>query len=173
METAVISYRVADFLKTHAPFHGVAEDDLLALASGGRVRFYEPNEYILWQTTPYFNTYKGRWRVVGQSNTNYWDINDAPFSIFYGEYAISQVYGGAPLVYIKWRGAWDETYQVQYSTNLTNTTGMVWVNATNGTGPNQIANFVATNGGDFLYEDIGSGATNSRFRAYRILWEQY
>jgi CBS domain-containing protein len=53
VETAAISYRVADFLKTHAPFNTIAEDDLLALASGGRVRFFEPNEFILWQGEPH------------------------------------------------------------------------------------------------------------------------
>ena len=53
MDTAVISHRVADFLKKHAPFHSVDDADLLALARGGRVKFYEPNEYILWQGEPH------------------------------------------------------------------------------------------------------------------------
>ena len=53
METSAISYRVADFLKRHAPFNSVDDEDLLALAGGGRVRFHEPNEYILWQGEPH------------------------------------------------------------------------------------------------------------------------
>ena len=53
METSAISYRVADFLKGHAPFNRVDDADLLALAGGGRVRFHEPNEYILWQGEPH------------------------------------------------------------------------------------------------------------------------
>jgi len=53
VETAAISYRVADFLKMHAPFNAIAEADLLALANGGRVRFFEPNEFILWQGEPH------------------------------------------------------------------------------------------------------------------------
>jgi CBS domain-containing protein len=53
VETAAIGYRVADFLKTYAPFNAIAEADLLALASGGRVRFFEPNEFILWQGEPH------------------------------------------------------------------------------------------------------------------------
>ena len=53
METSAISYRVADFLKKHAPFNSVDDEDLLALAGGGRVRFHEPNEYILWQGEPH------------------------------------------------------------------------------------------------------------------------
>ena len=53
METAAISYRVADFLKKHPPFNAIDEADLLALAARGRVRFHEPNEYILWQGEPH------------------------------------------------------------------------------------------------------------------------
>jgi CBS domain-containing protein len=53
VETSAISYRVADFLKRHAPFNSVDDQDLLALAGGGRVRFHEPNEYILWQGEPH------------------------------------------------------------------------------------------------------------------------
>ena len=69
METAVISYRVADFLKKHAPFHGVTDEDLLALAGGGRVRFYEPNEYILWQGEPHrFQVF-----VIQQGTVSLWD----------------------------------------------------------------------------------------------------
>ena len=49
MDTSVISYRVADFLKRHPPFQAMPEADLLELAARGRVRFYEPNEYILCQ----------------------------------------------------------------------------------------------------------------------------
>jgi len=52
VETSSISHRVADFLKKHAPFNSVDDADLLALAGGGRVRFHEPNEYILWQGEP-------------------------------------------------------------------------------------------------------------------------
>src|SRR5258705_6078154 len=46
MDTSAISYRVADFLKKHPPFQAVDEADLLELASRGRVRFHEANEYI-------------------------------------------------------------------------------------------------------------------------------
>src|SRR5262245_25507839 len=49
METATISYRVADFLKKYPPFQVIDEDDLLALAGSGRVRFHERNEHILSQ----------------------------------------------------------------------------------------------------------------------------
>ena len=49
METAAISYRVADFLKQHPPFDVVEEPDLLQLAKQGRVRFYERHQYILAQ----------------------------------------------------------------------------------------------------------------------------
>ena len=69
METAAIAYRVADFLKQHAPFHAVAEADLLALAAGGRVRFHEPNEYILWQGEPH----RRHVFVIQQGTVALWD----------------------------------------------------------------------------------------------------
>ena len=69
METGAIAYRVADFLKQHAPFHGVEEADLLALAGGGRVRFHEPNEYILWQGEPH----RHQLFVIQQGTVSLWD----------------------------------------------------------------------------------------------------
>jgi CBS domain-containing protein len=53
VETSAISYRVADFLKKHPPFQAMEESDLLELAARGRVKFHEPNEYILWQGEPH------------------------------------------------------------------------------------------------------------------------
>src|SRR5215216_1950676 len=49
METATISYRVAEFLKKYPPFQGMDDGDVLALAGSGRVRFHERNEHILSQ----------------------------------------------------------------------------------------------------------------------------
>ena len=49
MQTAAISYRVADFLRRHAPFEIMDEADLLALASRGRVKFHEADEFVCWQ----------------------------------------------------------------------------------------------------------------------------
>ncbi len=46
MNTSVIRYRVADFLKRYAPFDSVPESDLLTLAATGRVKFHESDEYI-------------------------------------------------------------------------------------------------------------------------------
>lgn len=46
MKTSVIRHRVADFLKSHAPFDVLATDDLLALAGSGRVKFHESEESI-------------------------------------------------------------------------------------------------------------------------------
>lgn len=53
MQTSAISYRVADFLKQHPPFHAMEETDLLALAARGRVKFHEVDEYVCWQGTPH------------------------------------------------------------------------------------------------------------------------
>ncbi|MEQ1574460.1 MAG: putative nucleotidyltransferase substrate binding domain-containing protein [Vicinamibacterales bacterium] len=69
VETATISYRVADFLKKHPPFHSVADEDLLALAARGRVRFYEPNEYLLWQGEPH----RPQVFVIQQGTVSLWD----------------------------------------------------------------------------------------------------
>jgi CBS domain-containing protein len=49
MDTATISYRVADFLKKYPPFQCMDDGDVLALAGSGRVRFHERNEHILSQ----------------------------------------------------------------------------------------------------------------------------
>src|ERR1041384_6403552 len=49
MKTSVIRHRVADFLKTHAPFDALSEPDLLELAGSGRVKFHESDEYVLRQ----------------------------------------------------------------------------------------------------------------------------
>jgi CBS domain-containing protein len=68
VETATIAYRVADFLKQHPPFHAVEEGDLLKLARQGRVKFFEPNEYILWQGASRFQVF-----VIQQGTVSLWD----------------------------------------------------------------------------------------------------
>jgi CBS domain-containing protein len=69
VETAVISYRVADFLKKYPPFNAIEETDLLGLAARGRVRFHEPNEYILWQGEPH----RQHVFVIQQGTVTLWD----------------------------------------------------------------------------------------------------
>jgi signal-transduction protein with cAMP-binding, CBS, and nucleotidyltransferase domain len=49
MKTSVIRHRVADFLKAHAPFDVLSEQDLLDLAGSGRVKFHESDEYVFHQ----------------------------------------------------------------------------------------------------------------------------
>ena len=49
MKTSVIRHRVADFLKLHAPFDALSEQDLLDLAGSGRVKFHESEEYVFHQ----------------------------------------------------------------------------------------------------------------------------
>jgi hypothetical protein len=46
MHTAVIRYRVADFLKRYAPFDALHQEDLLALSGSGRVHFHESEELV-------------------------------------------------------------------------------------------------------------------------------
>ncbi len=69
METAAISHRVADFLKQHPPFHAVGDGDLLELCGQGRVRFFEANEYIVWQGEPY----QMRVFVIQQGTVSLWN----------------------------------------------------------------------------------------------------
>ena len=69
METAVISYRVADFLKKHPPFNAIDDADLLAHAARGRVRFHEPNEFVLWQGEPH----RYQVFVIQQGTASLWD----------------------------------------------------------------------------------------------------
>ena len=69
METAAISYRVVDFLRKHPPFHAIEEGDLLLLARQGRVRFFEENEYIVWQGEPYQTLVF----VIQQGTVSLWD----------------------------------------------------------------------------------------------------
>jgi len=69
VETAAISYRVADFLKRHPPFNAIDDEDLLELAVRGRVRFYEPNQYILWQGEPH----RLQLFVIQQGTVSLWD----------------------------------------------------------------------------------------------------
>jgi len=68
VETAAIRYRVADFLKKQPPFDAISEDDLLALAGTGRVKFFEPNQYILSQGASRVQIY-----VIQQGIVSLWD----------------------------------------------------------------------------------------------------
>ncbi len=49
MKTSVIRHRVSDFLKLHAPFDALSEQDLLDLSGSGRVKFHESEEYVFRQ----------------------------------------------------------------------------------------------------------------------------
>jgi CBS domain-containing protein len=69
VQTAEIGYRVADFLKQHPPFTTIDDADLLALAEGGRVRFHEPSDYILWQGEPH----RHQVFVIQQGSVSLWD----------------------------------------------------------------------------------------------------
>lgn len=73
MDMFAIRYRVADFLKRHPPFTAMEEDDLVALAAHGRVRFFEANEFILWQGEPH----KLHVFVIQQGTVSLWDERGA------------------------------------------------------------------------------------------------
>jgi hypothetical protein len=130
-------------------------------------------ELMMWQTAPFFNTYKGFWRVVVSTNGLIADANDSPFTIFYGVFVIHNQFRQNGLNTIIWRGAWDEPYQVQYSETmmLNQPHKMAWTNAPTGPGTNQKANFISTFGGDMSYQDVGS--SNRPHRLYRVIWDQH
>jgi CBS domain-containing protein len=72
VHTAAISYRVADFLKSHPPFHCIEEPDLLALVSRGRVKFHESEEFLCWQD----DSYGPFLFVIQQGSASLWeDLN--------------------------------------------------------------------------------------------------
>ncbi len=49
MKTSLIRQRVADFLQRHSPFDALSEPDLLEMASSGKVKFHESEEYVFRQ----------------------------------------------------------------------------------------------------------------------------
>jgi len=118
-------------------------------------------EYIIWNLSPFYNTFKGRWRIIGEGDPSYVDTNNMPMMIFFGEFAISSIFKSQRKYNIVWRGAWDENYLIEYSTNC-----YYWTNAPSGPGPNQTNDFISTYGGDMQYEDIES--SNTWHRIYRV-----
>jgi hypothetical protein len=134
-------------------------------------------EYIVWSLTPTYNSYgKGLWRVVGEGANPYnlGDTNNGAIYMFFGEFAIDeqQKFGTQAFNRITWRGAWGESYQVQYAeTRGATNRYFFWTNAVDGAGALQDASFMSTLGGDFTYEDPES--TGSAFRIYRVILNQY
>jgi CBS domain-containing protein len=90
VETSAISYRVADFLKQHPPFHAMDEADLVDLAARGRVKFHEPNEYILWQGEPH----RHQVFVIQQGTVSLWDEGN-------GDAALRDVRGAGDMLGIE------------------------------------------------------------------------
>jgi CBS domain-containing protein len=72
MDTSAISYRVADFLKQYLPFRVMEQEDLLGLARRGRVKFFEPHQYIVSRGSPRIHVF-----VVQQGTVLMWDERGA------------------------------------------------------------------------------------------------
>ena len=68
MDTAAINYRVADFLKDYLPFQVMDVEDLRHFALLGRVRFFEPNQFIVTQGASRFEVF-----VIQQGTVLLWD----------------------------------------------------------------------------------------------------
>jgi CBS domain-containing protein len=77
MDTATISYRVADFLKKYPPFQAMDDADLRALAGRGRVRFHERNEHILSQGADHTHLVF----VIQQGVVSLWDEVNGRFEL--------------------------------------------------------------------------------------------
>ena len=71
MKSSTIRFRVADFLRQHPPFNEMEEADLLDLATSGKVKFHEGDEYIFRQGSkcgPYlYVIQQGSVRLLEQS----------------------------------------------------------------------------------------------------------
>ena len=78
MNTSVIRYRVADFLKSHAPFDALPTPHLMELAGQGRVKFHEADEYIFRQgqaKTPWvWIVQQGRVELVDEASNQLRDV---------------------------------------------------------------------------------------------------
>jgi CBS domain-containing protein len=77
MDTATISYRVADFLKKYPPFQAMDDADVLALAGQGRVRFHERNEHILSQG----EAHRDHVFVIQQGVVSLWGEDNGVFEL--------------------------------------------------------------------------------------------
>lgn len=121
-------------------------------------------EYIVWTNSPIYNSFKAKWRVIGEGpgQTNYTDLNDGQIRTFFGIHRISKIEpdAGNKTRFI-WRGAWDEDYQIQFATNRLGTNRIHnWQNI------GSVTNL--TIGGDIPFTDPGS--SNQDFRIYRVIW---
>ena len=72
MDTAAISYRVADFLREHPPFDGMDVSDLRTFALLGRVKFFEAHQFIVTQGASRFDVF-----VIEQGTVLLWDERSA------------------------------------------------------------------------------------------------
>ena len=140
-------------------YSGDMGNEWITLQSG--VPAYQ--EYIVWTNSPIYNSFKAKWRIVGEGPgyTNYWDINDGTIQTFFGTHRISSIQPVTNGQRIVWRGAWDEDYQIQYATNFITTNKLHnWLNLG---GP---TNLVI--GGDTPFVDTTVGFDSNR--VYRVLW---
>jgi CBS domain-containing protein len=108
MDTATISYRVADFLRKYPPFQAMDDGDLLSLAGHGRVRFYERNEHILSQG----ESHRHHVFVVQQGVVSLWsDVN--------GMFELRDVRGAGDLLGVeRFNGAPASLYSARAATDV-------------------------------------------------------
>ena len=122
-------------------------------------------EYIIWTNVPFYNSVNAQWRVISvgdeysATNTGQIVTFDHETDFFFNE--VRTVDG---LTRVRFRGAWDEAYQVEYTPD-----GLNWTNAPFGAGADQNPLIGPEDrGGDFFYQDVESGT--NRFRSYRVRW---
>ena len=108
MDTATISYRVADFLRKYPPFQAMDDGDLLSLARGGRVRFHERNEHILSQG----ESHRDHVFIIQQGVVSLWsDVN--------GMFELRDVRGAGDLLAVeRFNGATASLYSARAATDV-------------------------------------------------------
>lgn len=128
-------------------------------------------EYYVWQATVNFQTAQGRWRVVGVTHTNLWDMNDSDFLVRYRPLGVlTRPYSVSGLMRFEWEGGVQgRRYRIEFSDNF----GQSWTNwpeRYNGPATINKCNFVIPSGGSQLYYTFEDRTSYlRRTRLYRIV----
>ena len=128
-------------------------------------------EYYVWQATVNFQTAQGRWRVVGVTHTNLWDMNDSDFLVRYRPRGVlTRPYSVSGLMRFEWEGGVQgRRYRIEFSDNF----GQSWTNwpeRYNGPATINKCNFVIPSGGSQLYYTFEDRTSYlRRTRLYRIV----
>lgn len=122
-------------------------------------------EYVLFDLAPIYNSFDGRWRIIGTgSDTNVYDINDGTIKMYFAPvFRISNLFIATNQVNFVFPGAWNEDYIYQRASpdsyNII-TKNFAWTNVYS-TPTNLVL------GGPTLFKDTTPYTTNY---LYRVIW---